>query len=229
MHRIFPLGLHRLRLAIACCVQGFWLALLLGFALLARAERADREKPTNVEADQVAYDDLKQTNVFTGNVQLTRGTLVILADKLTVWQDAQGYQYGTARGKPVYLREKRDGTVDGYIHAQGEQMEYDGRLQRVKLIGNAVLKRLEGAKVMEDARGSVIIYDIVTESYQIESGKGAVNANNPQGRVRIVLEPKPAEAKNAPPETQGNIVPRSRMRFDPVLKPAPEIKSPRPE
>lgn len=207
--------------------RSLWALSLLTVAVLAQAERADRDKPTNVEADQVAYDDLKQTNIFTGHVQLTRGTLVIQADQLTVWQDAQGYQLGTARGKPVYLREKRDGTVDGYIHAQGDQMEYDGRTQRVKLIGNAVLKRLDGAKVMEDARGSVIIYDTVTESYQIESGKGAANANNPQGRVRIVLEPKTVDSRNQ----QGEVVPRSRMRFEPapVLKPASEIKNPRAE
>lgn len=202
-----------------------WVAPLLIVAALAQAERADRDKPTNVEADQVAYDDMKQTNVFTGNVQLTRGTLVILADQLTIWQDAQGYQYGNARGKPVYLREKRDDTVDSYIHAQGDQMEYDGRAQRVKLIGNATLKRLEGAKVMEDARGGVIVYDMATDSYQIEGGKGAVNANNPQGRVRIVLEPKAIEPKDA----KGVTGVRNRMRFDPALKPATEIKNPRAE
>jgi lipopolysaccharide export system protein LptA len=31
----------------------------------ASAERADRFKPTNVEADRMNYDDLKQVTVFT--------------------------------------------------------------------------------------------------------------------------------------------------------------------
>ena len=33
-----------------------------------RAEKADRTKPMNVEADTLRYDDVKQTSVFTGRV-----------------------------------------------------------------------------------------------------------------------------------------------------------------
>ena len=43
----------------------------------AHAEKADRNKPMNVEADALRYDDLKQTSVFTGRVVLTKGTILI--------------------------------------------------------------------------------------------------------------------------------------------------------
>ena len=42
---------------------------------LARAEKADRNKPMNVEADALRYDDLKQISVFTGHVVVTKGTI----------------------------------------------------------------------------------------------------------------------------------------------------------
>ncbi|MGH8806749.1 MAG: lipopolysaccharide transport periplasmic protein LptA, partial [Noviherbaspirillum sp.] len=48
----------------------FLLLLMLGTTVAGnvRAEKADSDKPTNVEADQMAYDDVKQINTFTGNV-----------------------------------------------------------------------------------------------------------------------------------------------------------------
>ena len=48
----------KLFLALACVV----------LATPIRAERADRNKPMNVEADTLRYDDVKQTSVFTGRV-----------------------------------------------------------------------------------------------------------------------------------------------------------------
>ena len=43
----------------------------------AHAERADREKPLNIEADRMLADDGKQTVIFEGRVVLTlRGRLL---------------------------------------------------------------------------------------------------------------------------------------------------------
>ena len=50
--------------------------LLLSAVLMhgvALAERADRDKPMNIESDTLRYDDAKQTSVFTGKVVLTTG------------------------------------------------------------------------------------------------------------------------------------------------------------
>ena len=81
-------------------------------AFAAHAEKADSEKPTNIEADQMAYDDVKQVNTFTGNVVLTRGTLVMHAQKLVVTVDPAGYQFATLYAPPGGLatfRQRRDG------------------------------------------------------------------------------------------------------------------------
>ncbi len=55
------------------------LVLIAGLALAvgAHAERADRNKPLNAEADTLRYDDARQTSVFSGNVVITKGTIVI--------------------------------------------------------------------------------------------------------------------------------------------------------
>ncbi len=67
-------------------------ALLLPAAAL--AERADRDKPMNVEADALRYDDINQTSVFTGHVIITKGTIVLRGARVDVSQDPQGYQHG---------------------------------------------------------------------------------------------------------------------------------------
>ena len=48
------------------------LALALVAVAWRSAEKADRNKPMNIEADALRYDDLKQTSVFTGRVVLTK-------------------------------------------------------------------------------------------------------------------------------------------------------------
>ena len=72
--------------------------MLLAVTGLVQAERTDRNKPTQIEADRASYDDLKQVSVWEGNVILTRGSLIIRAQRLEIRQDPEGYQYGTAFG-----------------------------------------------------------------------------------------------------------------------------------
>ena len=54
------------------------------------AEKADRDKPIELESDTMTSDDSKNTSVYTGNVILTQDTLLIKADELTVREDNQG-------------------------------------------------------------------------------------------------------------------------------------------
>ena len=56
--------------------------LLISLPSGALAEKADREKPTQVEANRMSADDVKRVNVFEGNVVVTRGTIRVLADRL---------------------------------------------------------------------------------------------------------------------------------------------------
>ncbi len=160
-----------------------------GVALLeagtAAAELADREKPVNIESDRLTVDDKKKESVFEGNVVLTQGSIVLRADRLTVRQDADGFNHATAYGKQVYFRQKREG-VDEYIEGNADRIEYDGKQDKVQLFTNAVVK-----KGPDEVKGDYISYDAVTEFYQVlGGGKSAAAPGNPQGRVKAVLQPK---------------------------------------
>jgi lipopolysaccharide export system protein LptA len=180
-----------------------WLAVAacLACAAPAFAERADRDKPVNIEADSMTYDDLKQLNVFTGNVTLTKGTIVIHANRLVLRQDPAGYQYATAIGNPATFRQKRDG-VDQFIAGSAQQLDYDGKTETVKLQEKANLKRLERARVTDEVHGNLIVYDSRTEFFNVESGgPAAATPENPSGRVRVIIQPKNGGA-SAPAATQ---------------------------
>jgi lipopolysaccharide export system protein LptA len=184
------------------------LALALALALAATgagAEKADRNKPMNVEADALRYDDLQQTSVFTGKVVVTKGTIVIRGAKVTVKQDPEGYQFGVVTAEPgklAFFRQKREG-VDEYIEGESETIEYDGKADRVKFIGRAEMRRLRGATLNDETSGSLITYDNTTDQFTVDGATAGAAPSNPGGRVRATLAPRssasaPAAAASAP-------------------------------
>jgi lipopolysaccharide export system protein LptA len=162
--------------------------LLLG-ASSAVAERADRTKPMNVEADALRYDDLRQTSVFTGKVVVTKGTILIRGARIEVRQDAEGYQFGVVTAEPgklAFYRQKREG-VDEFIEGEGETIEYDGKADRVKFVKRAEMRRFRGATLSDEMVGSLITYDNNSDVFTVDGGPASPAVG---GRVRAVLTPR---------------------------------------
>lgn len=165
------------------------------FCSLAMAEKADRDKPIDLEADNVTVNDAKKTSVYTGNVVLTQGTLVIHADKLIVREDANGFQHSTSYGNPTTFKQKEEGK-DEYIQGSAQRIEYDGRMDKVQLYTKAWVKRGE-----DIVHGEYIMYDAGAEYAEVigQSGQAAA-PDTPKGRVHAVIQPKkktpPAPAEN---------------------------------
>jgi lipopolysaccharide export system protein LptA len=187
---------------------------LLACALLActpaAAEKADREKPINLEADRVSIDDAKQLAIFEGNVLLTQGTLQIRGDRMEVRQDKDGFKYGITWGNLAYFRQKRDG-YDEYIEGWAERIEYDGRAETMQMFNRAQMRRGE-----DEVRGNYISYDSRTEFFKVTGIEDkAAAAGKPEGRVRAVIQPKPKDKPPANPPVD--------------LKPAENVTAPREE
>lgn len=180
-------------------------ALLTGFLSLmhaAHAEKADSEKPSVVDSNHMTYDDVQQVNTFTGDVVMTRGTLIMKAGKVVVTTDPDGYQCATlyaAPGKLATFRQKRDGGPDLWIEGEADRIEYDGRTEIAKLFVHAKMERLSGVKVTDEVRGEFISYDSRAEYYSVNnsaSGDSKVGG----GRITAVIQPRvPAsDAAQAP-------------------------------
>jgi len=171
---------------------GFYAALCAALlAAPAHAEKADRDKPVNLEADTVTLDDIRKVSIYQGNVIFSQGTLMLRADHVQVTQNAEGLDKVSATGRPVAFRQKLDGREE-FIEGFADRIEYDSVNSQLELIGQARLRR-----GVDELRGAQISYNANTEFYKVVGQPGA---QTPSGRVRAVIRPKPrAEQPAAKP------------------------------
>ena len=155
-----------------------------------RAEKSDRFKPLNVEADLPGKIDLlNQFVVFNGNVVVTKGTMIIRATRIEV-RELDGYHSAIAFGSPgqhATFRQRRD-SPDEYIAGDAERLEYDGKSDVIRFVTNASVRRLRGSETSDEISGNLVTYDSGTEVFNV-SGGSTPTATNPGGRVRAVLTP----------------------------------------
>lgn len=186
--------------------------LLLTLALAAtvpapvRAEKADRSKPLVIESDRGSTLDLqRQVTVLSGNAVITQGTMVLRAERIELRETPDGYRAASAigaPGKPASWRQKRDGPGDEFVEGTAERIEFDGRADTLRLVGNGQVRRLRAGQLADEINGASIVWDNVAEVFRVEGG--AVTPANPTGRVRMTLSPRaeaPAASASAAPAT----------------------------
>ncbi len=180
-------------LAAAALALATWCVLATATA---SAERADRDKPVNIESDSMIADEAKKVATFDGKVVLTQGSLIIRADRIVVQQDNDGFQRGVATGNPARFRHKREGLGE-YIDGEALRIEYDTGVDRVEFFKGARLRRDSG----DDIRGDYISYDARTERFTVKASNEASESGR-EGRVRATIMPKkPAPQTPASPGT----------------------------
>ena len=136
-------------------------ALIVGNAL---ADRNDSTKPMNFSSSSANMDDLRKTYHYVGHVRMTQGSRLLTSDKVSIKQDAAGFSksiaYGSAQ-KLAYVKQ-RENDGKGWMEGWGERIEYNDRTDTFVFFDQARIKTST-----DDAKGDVIIYDNVTERYQI--------------------------------------------------------------
>ena len=172
------------------------LTLCLLISVAAHAERADRDKPMLLEGNRATLDDAKKIQILEGDVLITKGTMVLKADRVVITEDKYGFQKGTAfSGKDglARFRQKREGKEE-YVEGEGERIEYNTNTEVVELFHRAWVKSGE-----DQVRGDYIWYDAVSEKYLVTAGE-TPNPKSPPGRVHAIIQPKgkDSDAKPAP-------------------------------
>ncbi len=156
-------------------------AVLVAFP--AWGEKADRDKPTQIEANRMAADDAKRMTIFEGNVVLTKGTIAVRADRIVVRQDKDGNQSATATGNPVRFRQRQDAKPPdkegAWMEGEAKRIELDDKAGRVELFESARVNR--GG---DEVAGDSILVDQKSDFFTVTPGKG-------EGRVRATIQPKP--------------------------------------
>ena len=216
-----PAPPSRLRFGAAVALS----ILLAAGVSTSRAEKADRFKPLNVEADLPGKIDLlKQHVVFNGNVVVTKGTMTIRAARIEVRELPDGYHTAVAFGSPTQhatFRQKRD-VPDEYIAGDAERLEYDGKSDVIRFVNNASVRRLRGSEVSDEISGNLVTYDSTTEVFSVTGG-ATPTATNPSGRVRAVMTPKEGTAAAAEAARAAS----AAASAPPQLRTAPSLGEPR--
>jgi len=168
-------------------------AVVLGALLLAphaaTAEKSDRDKPLQIEANRMSADDVRKVATFEGEVVLTKGTIHMTADRIVVTEGEKGFHQASATGNPVRFRQRldpKDGKEAVWVDGEALRAEYDERTERVELFENARVTRDR-----DEVRGDYILYDQRTEFFSVRAGKDTTS-----GRVRAIIQPK---STSAPP------------------------------
>jgi lipopolysaccharide export system protein LptA len=181
----------RLHCRIGCLLG----AAMLQLPLPAAAEKADKEKPVQIEANRMSADEARRLTLFEGNVVFTKGTLSVRADRIVVRQDAEGFQHASATGNPVQFRQKTDsknGEPGIWIAGEAQRVEIDDREEKVELFERARVTRGQ-----DEVRGEYILLDQRSEFFTVTGGK-----DGQTGRVQVTIQPK-TQPSASPPQSPG--------------------------
>lgn len=209
----------------------FHFSVLLACVVLcgaAHAERADRNKPMNIESDTLRYDDVKQTSAFTGKVVVTKGTIIMRGAQLDVRQDPEGNQYGVMTAEPgklAFFRQKREtkpGVPDEFMEGEGEVIEYDGKGDIVKFHRRAQMRRYIGTALNDEMTGVEIVYDNTTSILTVDGGTAPKpGSDGAAPRVRTMLTPRLDETRPGSPAAAASAAAAAAPA--PVLRSSPAL------
>lgn len=173
--------LHRL--------MAFATALPLALASLsALALPEDREQPIHIQSDSATHDQRQGRTTYEGSVELTQGTLRILADRITIQTDGNNeVDWLEAEGSPAHF-EQQPNIDEELLTARAELVRYSAGDRQVLLLRNAWLEQ-DGATMS----GNRIDYDMELEIVKAQGETGGA-----QPRIQMVIPPQNSNPNNNP-------------------------------
>jgi lipopolysaccharide export system protein LptA len=147
----------------------------------ALALKGDSDKPIKVDADHATLDQKKMDSVFNGNVVITRGSLIIHANKGTASQDKNGDRILDLYGSPVVFQQISDDGV--MVTGQCDHFNYDTKTSLAILMDRARVKKGKSIII-----GDKLTYNTKTEVYSAVSDLANGVTRKSQGRVTVILD-----------------------------------------
>ena len=141
-------------------------------------------EPVDIKSNYLLLDGKKGISIYKGNVLLIKGTLIIKADKITLYSDGEKLTKALIIGSPADVRHNPEN--EEKVHSQAKKIEYFVEKERLILNGEAFVdqgdRHFSGESIEYDTRQRII-----TASGQ----KGAVNTkiNPPKRRVHVIIGP----------------------------------------
>lgn len=146
------------------------------------ALKSDESQPIKVVADQAMADQKNMVTIFTGNVIVTQGSMVIHSNTAQASQDPDGYKTIHLVGKPVTFSQLND---DGEkTEGQCNEFDYNTKNNLAVLTGRARVAK--GGNVV---MGDKLTYNTQTQIYNATSNNANGVSKSKIGRVSVILQP----------------------------------------
>ncbi len=143
-----------------------------------------------ISADHMQLSIESGNSIYTGNVKISQGKLVLTGDKITVQQENDTIKSITVVGKPARYNHLADNGEP--VTAESEKMVYDASQNKLTLTINATLEqtdhRVSSQKIIYDTEKRIIIAG--EKSDAPTTGITGTDTDTESHRVNITLTPK---------------------------------------
>ena len=169
--------------------------LLLTFAWqITFALSTDNDQPIEIEADSAELDEIKNVSIYRGNVIVTRGSIRMTGDKMTVYNtEDDDLEILIMEGRPATYRQLPDDS-SVYNEAEALRMEHYELKDLVILIDEALVTqenlRFSGKRIEYDTLNSRVK---AWSSPKDKQSAGASTTSGKKQRVKIIIKPKNKE------------------------------------
>ena len=157
----------------------FALAVLLGIANNGHSLPEDRRQAINLSSDKATYENNR--GIYTGNVNMSQGSLIIRADKLIIVEADRKVQKVIAHGSPAHF-EQQPRAGEGVVVASARLIEYSLSAEEILLQKDATIRH-QGSKISGDR----IVYSGRKQMVIADGGSHKLD-----GRVQMTLQPQQA-------------------------------------
>ncbi len=147
-----------------------------------------KQQTIDIKAQYLLLDEKKGVSKYKGNVQFTKGTLVIKADSVTLYFNNDKLTKALIKGRPADVQHQPEN--EAKVHSQANSMEFFITEDRLILKGQAFVDQAE-----RHFSGEYIEYD--TRQQTITAAGNQNNTSNtqnskstqPEGRVHVIIGP----------------------------------------
>lgn len=167
-------------------LAGACLAILGLISLPAAALESDANQPIDVVADRLDLDDRAGTAVYTGDVEIQQGSMLLTAERVEIERNEQGevtQVTAIGEGERAYI-EQRPAPEDELVKGWGNTIIYYAAERRVELIEQAELHQAR-----DTFNGAYVEYyldrRVVQASSETQTGASE--------RVRMTLTPEESQ------------------------------------
>ena len=186
--------MNRLFERFARCIFFATISLL---CLQSISQAAEPVEKIHIDADHMQMNIESGKSIYTGNVKISQGDLILMGDKVTLEQSNNEVERITVTGKPArynHITEKGQ-----TIEAESEHMVYIASQNKLVMTINAHLQqpdhKLSSQKIIYDTQKKTVI---AGDSDNIPSFNDE-DTEKPQ-RVKITLTPKKPQTEESQPQ-----------------------------